>query len=93
MHYTYILLCVDDVRERRKFYIGSTDNLNKRIVAHKNKEVQTTKSFDQIELIYFEGCRNKTDARKRELQLKTGFGRGYINRRIKNYFREIDTRE
>jgi len=51
---------------------------------HKTKNVDTTKSFDKIELIYYEACRNKTDARKRELQLKTGFGRGYINKRLAN---------
>lgn len=88
MYYTYVLLCIDKSRNRQKFYIGLTDNLNQRITAHKNKEVKTTKSFDQIELAYFEGCCNKKDAGKRELQLKTGFGRGYINRRIENYFKD-----
>ena len=70
MFYTYVLLCIDSLRKRKSFYIGSTDNIEKRLLAHKLKLVKTTKSFDMIELIYIEGCLSKTDARKRELQLK-----------------------
>ena len=84
MYYTYILLCIDSKRNRKEFYIGSTGDLRTRLMKHKTKNVDTTKSFDKIELIYYEACRNKTDARKRELQLKTGFGRGYINKRLAN---------
>lgn len=89
MFYTYVLLCIDKNRKRRKFYIGSTDNLEKRILAHQSKSVKTTKSFDIIELVYYEASLNKTDARKRELQLKTGFGRGYLKRRIENYLKNV----
>ena len=85
MYYTYVLLCID--KTRLKFYVGSTENLENRLHEHKNKEVNTTKSFDSVNLIYFEACLNKTDARKRELQLKTGFGRGYIKRRLENYLK------
>ena len=87
MYYTYVLYCVDTKRNRRKFYMGSTDNYVKRVIEHKNTLVKTTKSYDQIELVYLEMCLNKTDARKRELQLKTGFGRGYIERRLANYLK------
>jgi len=89
MHYVYVLYCVDTKRNRRKFYIGSTDNYKERVTLHKKKCVKTTKSFDKIELVYLEMCLNKTDARKRELQLKTGFGRGYIKRRIENYLKSV----
>lgn len=89
MFYTYVLLCIDSKRNRRKFYIGSTEDYKKRVIKHKTKSVKTTKSFDRIELVYLEMCLNKTDARRRELQLKTGFGRGYLKRRIENYLRSI----
>jgi putative endonuclease len=87
MHYTYVLSCEDKKRGRKKFYIGFTNDLKERILAHKSGAVQTTKSFDKIILVYYEGCLNETDARKRELRLKTGFGRGYINKRIEGYLR------
>lgn len=88
MFYTYVLLCIDNKRSRRKFYTGSTDNYKERFLKHTAKSVKTTKSFDEIRLVYVEMCLNKTDARKRELQLKTGFGRGYLKRRLENYLKE-----
>ena len=88
MHYIYVLLCEDLKRNRNKFYIGFSSNLKERISAHKSKKVQTTKSFDKLTLVYYEACLNETDARKRELKLKTGFGRGYIKGRIEEYLRD-----
>jgi putative endonuclease len=82
MFYTYVLSCIKD--SENTLYIGSTSNLIKRLKDHKSKSVFTTKKFDIIELVYYEACLNKTDARKRETQLKTGFGRGYLKRRLEN---------
>ncbi|OGF86685.1 hypothetical protein A3B19_00365 [Candidatus Giovannonibacteria bacterium RIFCSPLOWO2_01_FULL_46_32] len=87
MYYTYILLCKDSKNGRIKFYVGSTEDLRKRLTEHKNGKIKTTKSFDTIKLVYYEACLDKTDARKRELQLKTGFGRGYISRRLEEYLK------
>ena len=84
MFYTYVLKCTNK-DGRKTFYTGSTDSLNERINAHKSKSTFTTKKFDKIELVYFEASLNKTDAIQRERQLKIGFGRGYLKRRIKNY--------
>lgn len=90
MFYTYVLLCIDEKRNRKKFYIGSTEDFKNRVIEHKNKSIKTTKSFDKIELVYYEACLNKTDARRRELQLKTGFGRGYIKRRLEKYLKSAE---
>ncbi len=87
MYYTYVLLCRNFSRE--KLYVGSTSDLEERIRSHRNKSVPFTKEFDSISLIYYEASLNKSDARKRELQLKTGFGRGYIKRRLEEYFKEM----
>jgi putative endonuclease len=88
-YYTYVLLCSNKSQIKKNLYIGYTKDINKRYQRHINKEVYTTKKFDELKLIYFESCLNKTDARKRELQLKTGFGRGYINKRISTYLKTI----
>lgn len=90
MFYVYVLLCIDSKRGRQKFYIGSTNYLKNRYREHQNGEIKTTKSFDKIILVYYEACLNKTDARKRELQLKTGFGRGYLNRRLESYLKIVN---
>ena len=71
------------------FYIGSTGDLKERVIKHKSKSVESTRSFDNILLVYYEACIDKTDARKRELQLKTGFGRGYLKKRIEGYFARL----
>lgn len=88
MYFTYVLLCTDTARKRVGFYTGSSENIPDRLGGHLFKSVKTTKSFDRIELVYYEACLNKTDALVREKQLKTGFGRGYVKRRLKNWIRE-----
>ncbi len=88
MYYTYVLLCKSDKMEP-DFYIGFTSDLRDRLEKHKAKSVKTTKKFDIITLLYYEACLSKKDALKRELQLKTGFGRGYLNRRLEDYLAEL----
>jgi len=77
-YYTYVLKSLKD----SKLYIGFTDNLKERLKQHKNGLVRATKNRRPLMLIYFEACLNKEDAIKREKQLKTGFGRAYLKRRI-----------
>jgi len=36
------------------------------------------------QLVYYEACLSKKDAQNREKQLKTGFGRGYLRKRLKD---------
>lgn len=83
MFYTYVLNI--ERAGKKELYIGSTSDLRKRFEEHENRTTKTTKNYDKIELIYYEACLNKTDAIKREHQLKTGFGRGYLKRRLANY--------
>jgi len=90
MYCTYVLLCTDSKGSRSRFYVGSTNDLKERLIRHRKGDVKTTKSFDKVVLVYYEACLNKTDARKRELQLKTGFGRGYIKRRLESYLKQRD---
>jgi len=89
MFCVYVLYCVDRKNNRKRFYVGFSEDISERIVAHHSKSTSTTKSFDTIQLVYYEACLNKTDAIKRERQLKTGFGRGYIGRRIKNHMNTL----
>jgi putative endonuclease len=89
LYFVYVLLCKDFNRKINKFYIGYTTDINKRLISHKSRQVKSTKYFGIIELVYYEACFNKTDARKRELQLKTGFGRGYLKRRLENQLKSV----
>lgn len=77
MHYTYVLKCSDG-----EWYVGLTDDLDTRLQQHKEGLVIATKHRLPIEPIYFEACRSRKSAAIREQQLKTGFGRGYLKRRL-----------
>lgn len=79
MFYVYILKSADD----GKLYIGSTNDLRRRISEHNTGEVQSTKSRIPLELRYYEAFYNETNARKREFSLKKdGKALGQLKRRI-----------
>ena len=77
-YYTYVLVSQKD----HKFYIGWTNDLIKRIKQHNNGKVESTKNRKPLKLVYYEASLNKEKAIDREKQLKTGFGRNYLKRRI-----------
>lgn len=78
MFYTYVLQSNKD----GKLYIGWTTNLNNRILNHNKGLVGSTKDRLPLKLVYYEACLQKDKAIEREKQLKTGFGRAYLKRRI-----------
>lgn len=79
-YYTYALEL-----NNSDLYIGSCTDLKARIQEHINGRVKATKPFRPLRLVYFEGCLKKSNAIRREHQLKTGFGRGYLKRRISGH--------
>lgn len=85
MYYVYILQSKRD----RKLYIGCTNNLRKRLEMHNSGKVFSTQYRRPFDLIYYEAYKNQDDAFKREKFFKTGWGRNYIKRILKNYFHSI----
>ena len=81
MYYVYAIY--DRINDR--FYIGYTGDLRKRISEHKSGKNLTTRRMSIQELVYYEASISKKDAEAREKQLKTGFGRGYLRKRLKEY--------
>ena len=69
MWYVYILLC-----DKKTFYVGISNDLENRLKEHRDKKSFFTKKFSELEIIYQEKYENKTEAAKREKQLK-GWGR------------------
>jgi putative endonuclease len=66
-YYVYILAS----KKNGTLYIGFTDELERRIGEHKNKEVQGfTKKYNIDKLIYFELYNTSFEAFTRERQLK-----------------------
>ena len=71
MYFVYILLSEKD----SKRYIGCTKNLNRRIIEHNSGLVKSTKNRRPFKLIYFEEFENKSDAMKREKEIKAKKGK------------------
>jgi len=66
MFYVYVLRSEKD----GQMYIGSTNDLQRRLVQHNRGEVFSTKSRLPFELVYYEAYKSEQDARKRESNLK-----------------------
>ena len=81
MYYTYILQSTKDM----EFYTGSTKDLKLRFDQHNKGLVASTKDRRPFNLIYYEACVDKDDARRREKYLKSYHGKMYVRRRIKSY--------
>ena len=78
MFYTYVLKSKKDY----KLYIGWTNDLESRFKRHSDGLVDATKYRLPLELVYYEACLDQKSAIAREKQLKTGFGRAYLKRRL-----------
>lgn len=78
MFYTYVLKSHKD----GKFYTGWTKDLTNRMKEHMSGSVKATKDRVPMELVYYEACLSEKSAIVREKQLKTGFGRAYLKRRL-----------
>ncbi|MCL4200091.1 GIY-YIG nuclease family protein [Patescibacteria group bacterium] len=79
--YIYLLQSI----KNKEFYIGSTGNLVRRVKEHNLGLNQSTKPYKPWKLIYYEACRNRLDAKRREHYLKTSEGGRLLKRRIKEY--------
>lgn len=66
MNYTYMLRCRDG-----SLYTGWTNNLEKRVASHNaGKGAKYTKVRRPVELAYFEKFETKSEAMKRECEIK-----------------------
>ncbi len=71
MHYVYVLKSQKD----KKYYIGATNDIQRRLAEHNSRCTKSTKSRGPFELIYCEKFDKKEIAIKREKFFKTGDGR------------------
>ena len=67
MYSAYILQSKKDL----KYYIGCTSNMDKRLSAHNQGLVKSTKSRFPLFLIHIETFKTLGEARKRENQIKS----------------------
>jgi putative endonuclease len=79
MAYLYVLtLC------NGKYYIGSTENLERRFLEHKNGLSPYTKYYLPVQLIFMQEYKTKFEASKAEHWLKKQKDHSFITRVIKS---------
>lgn len=79
MYYVYILKSKKD----DNLYVGSTNDLRRRLSEHNDRKVSSTKSRAPFVLRYYEAFHAESDARNREASLKKdGKALGQLKKRI-----------
>ena len=79
--FVYVLLCEDG-----SFYKGITKDLYRRFYEHYTGiGAEWTKTHKPVKVIHYEKFSTQEEARKREEELKSGFGREWIKREYKKY--------
>ena len=68
-----------------EYYIGSTDNLEKRLVKHNSGGVLSTKFYRPWKVVFSQESNSLPEARRRELQLKSWKKRVALERLIKQF--------
>jgi putative endonuclease len=74
MYFIYIL----GNRKTDRYYIGSTNNLERRLKEHLQGKTRTTRILNTSSLVYTEKLDTLAEARKREKQLKSYKSKKYI---------------
>jgi putative endonuclease len=82
MFYVYVLQSDLDMG----LYIGFSRDLRRRFNQHLSGEVMSTKHRRPWTLIYYEAYLQIQDAEGREKFLKSGAGREFLKKQLKNHF-------
>ena len=77
-HFLYIIYSTSS----NKYYTGVSHSPELRLKLHNEGATRSTKSGIPWKLVYIEECKNKTDALKRERQIKRKKSRQYLEELI-----------
>lgn len=83
--YVYILFSLKD----QGLYIGYSTNLRSRLSSHARGEVRSTANRRPLKLIHYDYFINESDAKAREVFLKSGFGRNELKKALKRTLLEL----
>ncbi|MFH1193162.1 MAG: GIY-YIG nuclease family protein [Candidatus Jorgensenbacteria bacterium] len=64
------------------FYIGSTEDINKRLAKHNHGEVKSTKAYRPWTMVHTESFSTRQEARRRELRVKSWKKRSALEKLI-----------
>jgi putative endonuclease len=78
-YFLYVLTSVTHIRR----YTGITNNLERRLKEHNSGKTKSTKGYRPWILVYAEEFETEEAAHKRELYLKSGIGREFLDAQLK----------
>ena len=78
MWFVYIIKSINKIYT----YIGSIDNIKRRLSEHNNGLVKSTKPYFPFRLAAYIAVETETKARQLEKYFKTGSGKAVLNKRI-----------
>jgi len=81
-YYVYVL----HKPQKNFIYIGYSENPKKRYQEHNLGKVKSTKAYKPLRLIFYEAYPTKSDAKRREVYLKSNKGRTTLMTMLKDYF-------
>jgi putative endonuclease len=67
MYFVYILFS----ESHQRYYVGHSDNVEKRLSDHNKGKVRSTKAFKPWIVVYSESYNTKSEAYRREMQIKS----------------------
>ncbi len=79
--YTYII----QSKLNGRYYIGFSSDLEKRLEKHNAGGTASTRPYRPWTLVYFEEFLTKTEALKREREIKNKKSKDYIKKLIENF--------
>ena len=79
-YYVYIIKSI----KYEYTYVGHTENLKNRLAEHNKGKTKSNKSYMPFALVYFEEFGSRKEAIERERYFKSGSGREYVKRIMKN---------
>jgi putative endonuclease len=77
MFYVYVIRSDIDGR----FYVGMTEDVDKRLEQHNKGMTFSTKGYRPWKLFFNEILQTREEARKREKYLKSGYGKQFIKQK------------
>ena len=83
MHGVYVLSSEKD----GNLYVGYSRDIKGRLAAHNSGRVPATRDRRPMKLVYCEMFASQKDAMRREIYLKTGWGRNYLKRTLTDTLR------
>jgi len=89
--FIYVLLCLPSSKDEQtnegvNFYKGMTNDLYRRFYEHYTGQgAEWTKTHKPVKIIHWEKFDSKEEAAKREKELKSGYGRTWLNREYEKF--------